>query len=200
MMSDVLNTLGRIERQNNDQTATKGSDSASKPTKSLPEKAIALLNDDDELGARIYRELVEELWTPAYSPKPEATKVVSDDAPNFQAAITRSLVFGVFDDIDNRKRDIVKAYESTFSWIFDETPLIEAGKCLRSSFPKWLEGDDKSVFLITGKPGSGKSTLMKFILSSDEPRKCLEKWAAGFPLQMTSFYAWTAGSNLQNVA
>lgn len=198
MINDVLDTLGRIERQNNYQTATKGLDSASEPTKSLPEKAIALLNDDDvDVGARIYRELVEELWTPEYSPKREANKAVGDDAPRFQAAIARSLVSGVFDEIDNRKKLIVEAHQSTFSWIFDETPLIEAGKCLRSSFPKWLEGDDKSVFWITGKPGSGKSTLMKFILASDEPKKCLEKWAAGFPLQMTSFYAWIAGSDLQ---
>lgn len=38
---------------------------------------------------------------------------------------------------------------------------------------------------------------MKFILSSNELRKFLEKWAAGFPLQVTSFYAWIAGSDLQ---
>ncbi|KAG6363935.1 hypothetical protein INS49_009038 [Diaporthe citri] len=157
-----------------------------------------LLNDDDvNVGARVYRELVQELWMSARSPKLEPAKVADDFALNIQCAISRGLVSGVFDEISNREKLIADAYENTFSWVFQKTPVIEAGKHLWSSFPKWLEGNDKSVFWITGKPGSGKSTLMKFILSSDELRKFLEKWAAGLPLQVTNFYAWVAGSDLQ---
>lgn len=198
MITDVLDVVERIERQNNKDRAAEGLSSNPAATEALPKKVVEVLNDNDiDVGVRVYRELVQELWTSAHSPKAEATKFAGDNAPSIQDAITRGLVSGVFDEIGKREKLITDAYESTFSWVFRRTPVIEAGEYLWSSFPKWLEGDDKSVFWITGKPGSGKSTLMKFILSSNELRRFLEKWAGGFPLHVTSFYAWIAGSDLQ---
>jgi hypothetical protein len=51
--------------------------------------------------------------------------------------------------------------------------------------------------LINGKAGSGKSTLMRFIVQSRETRLHLRHWAMDFDLLVSSFYFWSGGSELQ---
>ena len=64
-----------------------------------------------------------------------------------------------------RMRDIKLSYPGTHEWLFDE----------RLGFAPWLAGkDQRPVFWIYGKPGSGKSTLMKFAMDHPESRKLLE--------------------------
>lgn len=48
---------------------------------------------------------------------------------------------------------IEPAYKATFEWIWTDTKL---------GFTRWLE-DDNKAYWISGKPGSGKSTMMKHI-------------------------------------
>jgi len=59
----------------------------------------------------------------------------------------------------DRFDQIEDAYEKTCDWIFSKKSL---------DFVKWLEYGRSGMFWINGKPGSGKSTLMKFIVS--DPR------------------------------
>jgi adenylate kinase len=68
-----------------------------------------------------------------------------------------------FDEMAFRHDRIPKAARDTFEWVYRATESGEAW----SSFVAWLQGDD-GVYWITGKPGSGKSTLMKFL--SDDIR------------------------------
>lgn len=58
-----------------------------------------------------------------------------------------------FDDMEERYYDIAEAHQKTFEWIYKRTDL---------KFVQWLQGGG-GVYWITGKAGSGKSTLMKFI-------------------------------------
>jgi hypothetical protein len=70
------------------------------------------------------------------------------------------------------------------------------------SFRWWLQ-QGEGIYWIKGKPGSGKSTLVKFITGSDKQNRrtleCLEKWAGSKPPRILSFYFWLADkSNNQN--
>jgi hypothetical protein len=51
--------------------------------------------------------------------------------------------------------------------------------------------------MITGKPGSGKSTFMKFITGHEQTRNALETWSGGRKLVVASFYFWSSGIPLQ---
>lgn len=71
-----------------------------------------------------------------------------------------------YDSMIDRQNRIVIAHELTFQWVFHDDPTESSKSNTRdwSSFPKWLESDEQ-VYWITGKAGSGKSTLMKFLCS-----------------------------------
>ncbi|KAH8882335.1 hypothetical protein GQ53DRAFT_847721 [Thozetella sp. PMI_491] len=56
-------------------------------------------------------------------------------------------------DRDSRLESIEHNFEHTFEWVFDDNI---------TAFPEWLRSG-RGVFWIHGKPGSGKSTLMKYI-------------------------------------
>lgn len=66
-----------------------------------------------------------------------------------------------------------------------------------SRFEKWLRSDT-GVFHISGKAGSGKSTLMKHILSTERTHELLREWAGEKRLLFARFYFWAGGDQLQN--
>ncbi|KUJ09002.1 uncharacterized protein LY89DRAFT_741301 [Mollisia scopiformis] len=72
-------------------------------------------------------------------------------------------------------------------------------KCRRewSSFPAWLVSESKQIYWITGRPGSGKSTLTKFIIKDKFTIGKLKTWADGLELVIITFYSWNAGLDLQ---
>lgn len=64
------------------------------------------------------------------------------------------------------------------------------------NFVKWLtERDDN--YWITGKPGSGKSTLMNFVINNELTLDHLKQWAAQQEIQVIDAYFWNSGSELQ---
>jgi hypothetical protein len=100
-----------------------------------------------------------------------------------------------------REQEIAEAHQRTFSWIFydlQEEIRINPSQGHRpwSNFVKWLR-EDGGVYWINGKAGSGKSTLMRFIVQSRETQLHLRHWAIGSDLQVSSFYFWNGGSELQ---
>jgi hypothetical protein len=46
---------------------------------------------------------------------------------------------------------------------------------------------------VSGKPGSGKSTLMKFICEHEATKETLQTWANGQQLVVANFFFWNAG-------
>lgn len=94
-----------------------------------------------------------------------------------------------YDRRQNRYDAIPKAYESTFEWAFSEgNPL--------AVFPQWLR-TGSGTFFVTGKPGAGKSTLMKFIVRSTRTKELLLEWSQQKRVVIASHYFWSAGAPIQ---
>jgi len=69
---------------------------------------------------------------------------------------------------------IPSAYAKTFDWIFEDQLYKVDGIAMNISFKKWL-GSQNGIYWISGKPGSGKSTLMKYISHHHLTESILEK-------------------------
>lgn len=98
-----------------------------------------------------------------------------------------------FPSITARERKIPKAHEKTFMWAY-QSELPDDSQ--RVNFVDWLKAE-KGVFWVQGKPGSGKSTLMKYLASNIRTVDCLQQWAAGKKIKVARFFFWHAGSALQ---
>ena len=99
----------------------------------------------------------------------------------------------VFPEYRARQEQVKDAYRTTFSWIFD-TETKALGKW--DNFANWLRSND-NMYWVYGKPGSGKSTLMSFILDERKTQEALEEWANGQALSCLSFFFWRPGTPLQ---
>ncbi|KAM0078407.1 hypothetical protein ACKRZS_009127 [Fusarium odoratissimum] len=62
------------------------------------------------------------------------------------------------------------------------------------NFKTWLTSD-QLIYWISGKPGSGKSTLMKFLLRDPRTLAALEKWHED--VVIVSHFFWKPGSSMQ---
>lgn len=107
-----------------------------------------------------------------------------------------------FQGMDARRKQVKESAEGTFEWCVTDDSIPEDGHPdLEISFRKWLATGD-GVYHITGKPGSGKSTLMKLIDRAEETQSQLQEWATrtNKTLIRASFYTWKAAdsSPLQN--
>ncbi|KIW32474.1 uncharacterized protein PV07_04019 [Cladophialophora immunda] len=106
-----------------------------------------------------------------------------------------------YSGMNDREERISEAHETTFQWLLKDS---DTNKWV--SFKDWLESDDK-LYWITGKAGSGKSTLIKYICypvrSTQEPnpvprcRQFLETWSSDKHLVIASFYFWNSGIQTQ---
>jgi hypothetical protein len=72
-----------------------------------------------------------------------------------------------FPDLELRIDQIEEPFQNTFKFIFDLHVLSG-----------WIQ-EESGLFWINGKPGSGKSTLMKFIFRSEQTRKLTRHWKGG---------------------
>jgi hypothetical protein len=99
-----------------------------------------------------------------------------------------------FDGMTSRHTQIEKAHESTFKWIFeDQTDCRQPW----SDFPAWLSADSKAsttaesnIYWVTGKAGSGKSTMMKYLHHQEDTVRYLQQWARSRPLTLATFFFW----------
>ncbi|KAF2651158.1 hypothetical protein K491DRAFT_761270 [Lophiostoma macrostomum CBS 122681] len=102
-----------------------------------------------------------------------------------------------FSDMQTRQSNVEKAHEKTFAWIFDPTGAVIGDD--RMKFHNWIRSanPEDNVFWISGKPGSGKSTLIKFIARHSQLRTSLGDWIQGSELLAIEYYLWKSGSTLQ---
>ena len=100
-----------------------------------------------------------------------------------------------FPGMTAREDNIADAEPSTFSWVFDELKAPTSHPSV-TRLANWLCSADK-IFWISGKPGSGKSTLMRHIYHHPNTRNRLRLWAQKSELIMSSFYFWYAGTEMQ---
>ena len=111
-----------------------------------------------------------------------------------ESLVKERLILGqlAFADMDARYKIIPIAETDTFHWIFNSPQmLLEKEPNLTTSFTDWLESGS-GIFHIVGNPGSGKSTLMKFLWEREETQEYLQKWAEddGKELIFCKFFFW----------
>ena len=87
-----------------------------------------------------------------------------------------------------RISQVGQAYEKTFHWLFEPSTV---------SFNEWLrgtQGPNGPIFWIQGKPGSGKSTLMKFAMRDS---RTLELLGNERTWKLIAFFFHDRGSSIQ---
>lgn len=91
-----------------------------------------------------------------------------------------------------RHTQIATAHVKTFEWALrtDEDPT------LGPSIGAWLQRGN-GIFWVSGKPGSGKSTLMKYIADSNITSHLISEWAQPCRAAITSHYFWITGTSMQ---
>ena len=92
----------------------------------------------------------------------------------------------------NRMSSIPENHLSTFEWIFDANRMLHES----DNFRVWLQSDS-NIYWVSGQPGSGKSTLMKYIVSDPRTKWYLQDWAGQDGLSVVSYFLWNAGGILQ---
>jgi hypothetical protein len=93
-----------------------------------------------------------------------------------------------------RYDEIPEAYKATYEWVFQSPPPGYRWDDFRAH----LTGQDISKpYFIYGKPGCGKSTLMKFIALHKETESLLAQWAGKDELTVVKFFSWNVGVPLQ---
>ena len=117
--------------------------------------------------------------------KSDATASALDEAHNRLLESLRK------PEMNQRKNAIPDSYQDTFKWVFErDSPRLHNG------FIEWLEGDGP-VYWIQGKPGSGKSCLMKYIVHRFEDERDPPRIRSQRKIMTLSFFCWLAGTLYQ---
>jgi hypothetical protein len=82
---------------------------------------------------------------------------------------------------------IIQAHEETFDWIFEKRDL---------GLVSWLRSGS-GIYWIQGKPGSGKSTLIKFLQDNQRTSEILYQWRQGCDQTSAWFYFNERGSHVE---
>ncbi|KAI0102787.1 hypothetical protein GGR51DRAFT_573819 [Nemania sp. FL0031] len=93
-----------------------------------------------------------------------------------------------------RHDGIGEAHANTFRWMLEPD---SKNQLQGSKFVDWLRSD-RSLFWIRGKPGSGKSTLMKYLAENPRVTEHLEAWSGDSRLVIGRYFFWNSGTSLQN--
>jgi hypothetical protein len=121
------------------------------------------------------------------------------DIQQIRSSITDTREEKILRWLDFRQRtwrfeEVEEAHQKTFDWIFRKpdanTPWHNFGAHLSGA-------NILSPYFINGKAGSGKSTLMKFIVSNRQTKTELRKWAGQHKLLTPHFFSWNVGTQLQ---
>ncbi|KAJ3548579.1 hypothetical protein NM208_g939 [Fusarium decemcellulare] len=125
-----------------------------------------------------------------------------------------------FPEMNQRYNDLMSSHNASFNGVFasykemiskendikgprkknnEETRSRELGRReidqVWAEFVNWLQSSD-SLFCIRGKPGSGKSTLVKFIIDNKTTKQLLSHWNSNAAI--ISHFFWKIGSSSQN--
>ncbi|OAL37221.1 hypothetical protein AYO20_03397 [Fonsecaea nubica] len=110
-----------------------------------------------------------------------------------ETTILKSLVF---ERMAARYSAIAEAHKDTFKWIFEPSRWPSSDPRSGIRFHEWLTHGE-GIYWVSGKPGSGKSTLMKYLYDCSETLQRLEAWADGSRLVTAGFFFWISGSDMQ---
>lgn len=142
-------------------------------------KVVPIVNNDD-YTSRMADEDLEDIRNL------RELKILLDASADFQHSIAESIQRAYteacqdrmlaklwFRRIEDRRESIAIAHEKTLHWAL-EPPRLSG--CQWDDLSKWLQSDC-GIYWISGKAGSGKSTLMKYLYSQVRTRDLLSQWA-----------------------
>lgn len=110
-----------------------------------------------------------------------------------RARVLRSLTFGY---MTSRYLNITEAHIQTFKWVFFGSSLPKTDPRSNVLFAEWLRSGT-GTYWISGKPGSGKSTLMKYIFNHPETTSALRIWSNTDNLNIAKYFFWNSGTAMQ---
>ncbi|KAL6814897.1 hypothetical protein J3E69DRAFT_102562 [Trichoderma sp. SZMC 28015] len=162
----------------------------------LSEGIIQYVKTGNGSMGTIRQELLDLLWKDDWKP---AESMIDNASVKIDTTMVAQAIAAdiQFNDMEIREEAISKSLETTYTWIFQNEPPMKDGMPLWSSFPRWLEDNSNKVYWITGKPGSGKSTMMKLILQKETLWNDLSQSLGALRLLLIKYYAWHPGSLLQ---
>lgn len=102
-----------------------------------------------------------------------------------------------YKNMHDREGEVTEAYGSTFDWVFAEAPKAGSGN-VKLTIKEWLSTQDGGpIYWITGKPGSGKSTFIRYLYQHPLTAQCVQEWAGEKQVVTAGFFFWTSGSREQ---
>lgn len=103
-----------------------------------------------------------------------------------------------FNEMRQRRFNVVSAHLKTCEWVFEDYAPEQDGAEMRLLLKDWLQ-NRRGHFWLQGKPGSGKSTLMKFICGNPKTQHLLNSWASSAQKRLVTaeFFFWHSGSPLE---
>jgi len=124
----------------------------------------------------------------------DLSKIAEDEKR--RASEIRFLDSLYFTQLTERRSKVSQAHKETFKWIYEERPV---GLPPWTDVVTWLEdsGQQKSIYWIAGKAGSGKSTLMKYLGNDSRTKEHLNTWAEPFIPLIASCFFWNPGNSMQ---
>jgi len=101
-----------------------------------------------------------------------------------------------FPQLEERHAAIPLAHAKTFNWVFDATAKQDVPW---ANFAQWLQSEDSDdhIYWVTGKAGSGKLTLIRYIYDDPRTQDLLQQWANASKLIVANCFFWNAGSTMQ---
>ncbi|KAK4448922.1 hypothetical protein QBC34DRAFT_100924 [Podospora aff. communis PSN243] len=128
----------------------------------------------------------------------KATGLLNDSVPPKTLSMVRTIVQDMFStdvtlrslrapERDRRLEQIESVHSHTFGWVYDKRSV---------GFADWLR-KGKGIFWISGKPGSGKSTLMKLIHSDPRTAQLMQTWGSRSRKITATFFFHHRGNVLQ---
>jgi hypothetical protein len=123
-----------------------------------------------------------------------------------------------FNRIHDRYDSIEQAHQKTLQWVLlaeqsaspetsggaDASPIHPLSSpphetVTWSNFPSWLASSSskEKIYWITGLPGSGKSTLMRFLADSDRVAAMMQERPSATSVLVLKCFFWHSGTSLQ---
>lgn len=128
----------------------------------------------------------EESW-------PRVLEILKDTEPEVAFQIERAVLSDLeFPEMSRRLEAVEPAHAKTFRWVFERPEDLQADF---ASFSDWLLSD-QALYWVTGKAGSGKSTLMKLLLDDSRTKSIMGRQMCNNWL-ICSYFFWNAGTGMQ---
>ena len=184
-------------------------------TESIGQKFLKFMEQSNKWQAeyiedskRLRKEIINAIHECGDSEKQRSAKIGMPEE-HVQAKLLALLKF---EEMEDRHERIVEAYEKTFQWIFqdpesesseaswenfwEDKPDESPEEARWISFTQWL-ASNSSLYWITGKAGSGKSTLIKYVAQDPRTLQYLKRWIPGGTLVTASYFFWNSGTSMQ---